>query len=94
MCQDTRQGVLVAILGEGLFLAAMRYWGCCLARIFAQGQQESFTHFKNYCHQLLLFMTEVGERTLEEVPVSILFSQGTVVMLGTPVIAGTSQFLQ
>ena len=39
-------------------------------------------------------MTAVGERTLEEVPVSILFSQGTVVMLGTPVIAGTSQFLQ
>ena len=39
-------------------------------------------------------MTEVGERTLKEEPVSILFSQGTVVMLGSPVITGTSQFLQ
>ena len=46
-------------------------------------------HFKNHCHQLLLFMTEVGERTLEEV----LVSQGTVI-LGTLVITGTSQFLQ
>ena len=50
-------------------------------------------HFKNHCHQLLLFMTEAGERTLEEVLVSVLFSQGTV-MPGTPVITGTSQFLQ
>ena len=50
-------------------------------------------HFKNHCHQLLLFMTEVGERTLEELLVSVLFSQGTV-MPGTPVITGTSQFLQ
>ena len=50
-------------------------------------------HFKNHCHQLLLFMTEVGDRTLEEVLVSVLFSQGTA-MLGTPVITGTSQFLQ
>ena len=24
-------------------------------------------HFKNHCHQLLLFMTKVGERTLKEV---------------------------
>ena len=46
-------------------------------------------HFSNRFHQLLLFMTEVGERTLEEV----LISQGTVI-LGTPVITGTSQFLQ
>ena len=45
-------------------------------------------HFSNRCHQLLLFMTEVGERTLE-----VLISQGTVI-LGTPVITGTSQFLQ
>ena len=50
-------------------------------------------HFKNHYHQLLLFMTKVGERTLEEVPVSVLFSQGTV-MLGPPVITGASQFLQ
>ena len=50
-------------------------------------------HFKNHCHQLLLFMTEVGEITLEEILISILFSQGTVI-LGTPVITGTSQFLQ
>ena len=34
-------------------------------------------HFRNHYHQLLLFMTEVGERTLEEVPISVLFSQGT-----------------
>ena len=61
------------------------YWPCRLG---------IDTHFKNHCHQLLLFMTEVGERTLEEVPISILFSQGTVVMLDTPVITGTSQFLQ
>ena len=50
-------------------------------------------HFKNHCHQLLLFMTKVGERTLEEVLISVLFSRGTVI-LGTPVITGTSQFLQ
>ena len=28
-------------------------------------------HFKNHCHQLLLFMTEVEERTLEEVLISV-----------------------
>ena len=50
-------------------------------------------HFKNHCHQLLLFMTKIGEITLEEVLISILFSQGTVI-LGTLVITGTSQFLQ
>ena len=31
-------------------------------------------HFKNHCHQLLLFMTKVGERTLEEVLISVLIS--------------------
>ena len=39
-------------------------------------------------------MTEVGERTLEEVPISILFSQGTVVMLGTPVITGKLKLVE
>ena len=29
-------------------------------------------HFNKHCHQLLLFMTEVGERTLEEVLISVL----------------------
>ena len=45
--------------------------------------------FQEPRHQFLLFMTKVGERTLEEV----LISQGTVILV-TLVITGTSQFLK
>ena len=49
--------------------------------------------FQEPRHQFLLFMTKVGERTLEEVFITVLISQGTVI-LGTLVITGTSQFLK